>query len=61
VAEFCLDCWNKLNHTLLEEKGVTLSDDLGLCEGCAQLKPVIVRLDPPHRSTFRRRNRRDIG
>lgn len=47
VAEFCLDCWNELNHTNYHELTVTLSDDLDLCEGCGQWKPVVVLLQPP--------------
>jgi len=36
MAEFCLDCWNKMNHTHLTPEDVTLSDDeWDLCEGCA--------------------------
>ena len=41
MAEFCLDCWNEMNHTRLTEEDVILSDDLDLCEGCAEMKPVI--------------------
>jgi len=61
MAEFCLDCWNKLNHTFLEEKDVTLSEELDLCEGCVQIKQVIVRLAPPRRSAARRGGRRGTG
>jgi len=43
MAEFCLDCWNKLNHTHLTEEDVILDDELDICEGCAQMKPTIVR------------------
>lgn len=43
MAEFCLECWNKMNHTRLTKKDVFLSKDLDLCEGCAELKRVIVR------------------
>jgi len=44
MAEFCLDCWNKLNHTHLTQEDVILSDDeWDLCEGCAQMKPTIIR------------------
>ena len=43
MAEFCLDCWNKLNATDATEKDYVLSGDLDLCEGCGEWKPVIVR------------------
>ena len=42
MAEFCLDCWNKMNHIRLTEEDVILSEDLDLCEGCATMQPVIV-------------------
>jgi len=29
---FCLDCWNKINHTRLTEEDVVLSVYLDLCE-----------------------------
>ena len=50
MAEFCLDCFNE--HVLPEgyrkrkEKDVTLSDELELCEGCGELKHVVL-LDRP--------------
>ena len=42
MAEFCLDCWNKLNHIRLTEEDVTLSEELDFCEGCAEWKQTIV-------------------
>ncbi|MCL2563790.1 MAG: hypothetical protein FWE08_07125 [Oscillospiraceae bacterium] len=41
MAEFCLDCWNKLNDTNLTEKEVVLSKDLDTCEGCAAWQNVV--------------------
>lgn len=43
MAEFCLDCWNKLNKTQCTEKEYVLSKGPDLCEECGQWKPVIVR------------------
>jgi len=40
MAEFCLDCWNKMNDIHLTEEDVVL--DLDLCEGCAEIKLTIV-------------------
>jgi len=40
MAEFCLDCWNKLNKENLTKKDVHLSKEPELCEGCAVWKPV---------------------
>lgn len=42
MAEFCLDCWNKLNQSNFTEKEYVISRELDLCEGCGQWKPVIV-------------------
>jgi len=44
MAEFCLDCWNKINGTHLTEEDAVLSDDLDFCEECEEMKPVIVTL-----------------
>lgn len=40
MAEFCLDCWNRLNGTHCTPQDV--KTDLDLCEGCGCRKPVIV-------------------
>lgn len=40
MAEFCLDCWNRLNGTHFTEKDV--KTDMDLCEGCGGWKPVVV-------------------
>ena len=42
MAEFCLDCWNKMNGTKDTERDWILSDELDLCEGCGAWKAVIV-------------------
>lgn len=42
MAEFCLDCWNKLNKSQFTEKTYVLSKELDLCEECGEWKPVIV-------------------
>ena len=42
MAEFCLDCWNKLNEEIpLTEKDVIISKNLYLCEKCGKLRNVI--------------------
>ncbi len=43
MAEYCLDCWNKINESEDSEKDFILSEDLDLCEGCGEWKPVIIR------------------
>lgn len=42
MAEFCLDCLNKINGTNYDESKYIISDDLDLCEGCGEWKPVVV-------------------
>ena len=43
MAEFCLDCWNKVMDTNDPPKKFIISRDLDLCEECGQWKRVIVR------------------
>lgn len=42
MAEFCLDCWNKLNETNDSKWRYVLSWNKDLCEECAQYKRVII-------------------
>ena len=43
MAEFCLDCWNKINETDDPADQYIISNELDLCEGCGEVKHVIVR------------------
>ena len=43
MAEFCLDCWNKIHESKDSEKKYILSKDLELCEGCGEWKPIIMK------------------
>ena len=42
MAEFCLECQNKLDGTNYSEKKYILSDYLDLCEGCGCYKRVVI-------------------
>lgn len=42
MAEFCLDCWNKINETKDAKWRYVISWNKDLCEECGQLKRVIV-------------------
>ena len=42
MAEFCLDCWNKINNTNDSKNKYIMSRDLEFCEGCGEWKKVIV-------------------
>ena len=43
MAEFCLDCWNKLNQTNDSKWRYVISWQKDFCEGCAQYKRVIIK------------------
>ena len=47
MTEFCKDCAVKyLGFTPEEIRRAVLSDELELCEGCGEYKPVVVSLEP---------------
>ena len=59
MAEFCLDCWNKINHTHLAQEDVILSQESDLCQGCAEIKLTVVRYSTRReKSKPRRREKR---
>lgn len=41
MAEFCLDCWNKLNGFHKTERDYILSEEYDLCEGCGEPRRAI--------------------
>ena len=42
MAEFCLECWNKINETHDSKWRYVLSWEKDLCEECGQYRRVIV-------------------
>lgn len=44
MAEFCWECWNKINKTDKPKHEFVLSKELDICEGCGKIKPVVIRL-----------------
>ena len=42
MAEFCLDCYNKIHNRKDKKYKYILSADLDLCEGCGEWKQVII-------------------
>lgn len=44
MAEFCVDCWNKINGSNYSENEVQTSECLDLCEGCGEYKNVIIEI-----------------
>lgn len=49
MAEFCLECLNKLNGTSDSENKYILSKDLDLCECCGKWKKIVVM---EHRTSY---------
>ncbi len=47
MAEFCLDCWNRINRKKENSIKYVLSKETELCEGCREYKRVIVRVRKP--------------
>ena len=41
MAEFCLDCWNRMNHAHWTERDYVLSNGRDLCEGCGKFCRVV--------------------
>ena len=44
MAEFCLECFNKINHRNYTKNEVWLEYDL--CEECGEIKPCVMELTP---------------
>jgi len=44
MAEFCLECWNKIMGTEDPKQKFVLSRKPDFCEECRQWKPVIIRV-----------------
>ena len=42
MAEFCWECWNKINGMNVPKWGYRLSWSRELCEECEQMKRVVV-------------------
>ena len=42
MAEFCLDCWNKINGTEDKISKYIVSEELELCEECGEWKHIII-------------------
>ena len=66
MAEFCLECWNKINDTDNDDKKYILSKELELCEECGMWKNIIVEerkgngLRNKKRWLFKRLRKKDL-
>lgn len=49
MAEFCKDCFKKLEPSVSEQE-LVLSSDAELCEGCGEVKPVVLEVKAPEPS-----------
>lgn len=47
MAEYCLDCFNKMENTHLAKNQVVESAYPYLCEGCKQQKKIVIRVRRP--------------
>lgn len=41
MADYCFECWNKLNNGTCKRGEYVLSKEVDLCEGCGEYKRVI--------------------
>lgn len=44
MAEFCKDCFKELLFNDYEDSQLILSEDLDICEGCADFKQVVIKI-----------------
>ena len=44
LAEFCLECFNKLNKTNYSKYDCVMSKDLEFCEECNELKKAVISI-----------------
>lgn len=42
MAEFCLECLNRINGTNDSESKYVISKDLDFCEGCGKMKRFVI-------------------
>ena len=44
MADFCLDCFKKFEPNA-NENNTMLSEDNDFCEGCGEIKPVVIEFN----------------
>ena len=54
MAEFCLDCLNKMDGTHYTKWDVKLSWGVDLCEGCGEMKRVVIVIRDRNNSLLHR-------
>ncbi len=42
MAEFCMECLNKISETNFKEKDFILSEELEFCEECYEFKHIVI-------------------
>ena len=52
MAEFCLECWNRINGTNDPKRKFIMSRFPELCEGCGTWKKTIVSVRISHRMRY---------
>ena len=48
MAEFCLECWNKINGTNHPESRYVMSKEVEFCEECWGLKRIVIKEKERH-------------
>ena len=45
MAEFCRECFDKVFGDIVEDNDEIIeSEDLGLCEGCGEIKQIVLEI-----------------
>ena len=44
MAEFCKDCFLRLFPDDYKDEQIIVSEDLDICEGCADFKQVVIKI-----------------
>ncbi len=42
MAEFCIDCLNKISNTHYKEKDFIMSENLEFCDECCDFKHIVI-------------------
>ena len=42
MAEFCKECFKRIEGDFFKDKEIILSEDDDLCEGCGEFKQVVI-------------------
>ncbi len=43
MAEYCVDCWNKINNEKVSRHKYLTTIEVNLCEGCGEYKRTVIK------------------